>query len=315
MLFPLVACGRLGFDGSDSPGTPGVDASSTSDGSTTDGVIIPSTWAVADSPPPTTADLWAAYAFSPTDLWVAGTTGTIQHFTGSWATTTSSATTTLFMFWGSASDLWLIGRSCAAQRWMGASWTPTSVPGCSGNQDLMSINGTDAANIWVSGIGGNIQQYTTVWTSRSQGNVDYWDTRVNSATDVIAIGTQGTIEHWNGSTYTAEPSGTTQTLAAITSPAPGEYWVVGGAGTILHKLGAGAWTAVSSPTTVFLYDVIAISPTDLWAVGSTGVILHGDGTSWVQVASPTANTLRNLEPIPGGGIMAVGTGGTLLVHP
>jgi photosystem II stability/assembly factor-like uncharacterized protein len=197
-------------------------------------------------------------------------------------------------------------------RRMGASWASTSIPGCSGNQDFMSISGTDASNIWATGIGGNIQQWNGAWQDRSVGNVDYWDVRVNSATDAIVVGTQGAIEHWNGSTMTAETSGVTVTLAAITSSAPGEYWIVGGGGTILHKVGAGAWTQVTSPTTVFLYDVLAVSATDLWAVGSTGVILHGDGTNWVQVTSPTTN---NLQPIPGGGVMAVGTGGTLVVHP
>jgi hypothetical protein len=271
---------------------------------------------MATTPPTTVDDLWGVYSFGTNDTWVAGVNATIQHFTGTWTTTPSPATHTLFMFWGATNnDIWLVGRSCDAVRWQGSSWAATSIPGCSGNQDLLSINGSSASNVWATGFSGAIAQYTGSWTTHSFSNDDYWDSWVVDASDVTIVGTLGAIVHWNGSIMAAETSGVSVTLAAITSPATGEYWVVGGSGTILHKVGTAGWTTVASPTTMFLYDVLAVSPTDIWAVGSGGVILHGDGTSWVQVQSPTTNTLRSLAAIPGGGIVAVGTAATMLSHP
>jgi hypothetical protein len=316
LLLSLCACGRYGF--SDTSGTSGTssDASSTGDGSSDpDATILPSTWAAAPAQPPTTADLWAVYAFSTNDIWIAGTTGAVQHYTGTWSPTTSGVTSTLFMFWGSPNDLWLVGRSCDVVRWMASSWAPATIPGCAGNQDFLSLNGSATTNMWATGTGGNIQQLTTSWLDRSYGNDDYWDTYIVSANDVVIVGTQGAILHWNGNMMVPEPSNVTVTLAAIASGAPGDYWVVGGNGTILHKTGTGGWTQVASPTTTFLYDVVAVSATDLWAVGSGGVILHGDGTTWLQVASPTTNTLRNIDIVPSDGLVAVGTGGTVLLHP
>jgi hypothetical protein len=318
LLLTLAACGRIGF-GLEGSSTDAAAGSSSSDAplsgdASSDGTMA--AWHLVATPPTTSADLWGVYAFSATDEWVAGTTGTIQHFTGTWTTTASGTTNTMFMFWGSApSNLYLVGRSCTAVLWNGSAWAPTSIPGCTGNQDLMSITGTATSNVWVSGTMGNVEQFTSSWQNRSQGNPDYWDTYTASATDAYAIGTLGTIQHWNGTTMTADTSGTTQTLAAITSPAAGEYWIVGAAGVTLHKVGAGSWTLVQAPTATFLYDVIATSPTDLWAVGSGGLILHGDGSSWTQVTSPTTNTLRSIAKVPGGGLLAVGTAGTMIAYP
>lgn len=316
----LAGCGRIGFgERADSGISPAIDAAPGGDASRDSAIDAPAgvaTWQVAPTPPTTTSDLWAAWAFAPNDLWVAGTLGAIQHFDGTgWTTTSSAATNTLFVFWGAApNDIWLVGRSCTALRWAGTAWNPTTIPGCSGNQDLFSIEGTSTTNIWATGTMGNLQQYTGAWANRSVANIDYWDAHVTSATDAIAIGTLGTIEHWNGSVMTAETSGVTVTLAAIASPAPGEYWVVGGGGTILHGVG-GSWTPVTSPTTAFLYAVLARGTSDVWAVGSGGVIVHYDGASWTTAQSPTTNTLRNLQAVPGGGLIAVGDAGTLLVHP
>jgi hypothetical protein len=66
---------------------------------------------------------------------------------------------------------------------------------------------------------------------------------------------------------------------------------------------------------MFLYAVVARAQNDVWAVGSGGVIVHYDGSGWSSIASPTTNTLRNVQVVPGGGLIAVGDAGTLLVHP
>ena len=134
------------------------------------------------------------------------------------------------------------------------------------------------------------------------------------ANDVYVTGTKGTLVHWNGTTYVTDPTPPLVTLASVWGTG-GEYWVVGGAGTILHKVGAGAWTKVTSPTSQFLYAVAGSSTTNVWAVGSAGVILHYDGTAWTLAASPTTVTLRGITPVPGGGFAAVGDGGTVIVRP
>jgi hypothetical protein len=60
-----------------------------------------------------------------------------------------------------------------------------------------------------------------------------------SCTDVYAVGSGGTILHYNGSTWSAQSSGTGQLLASVVvrTNADGSFrdaWAVGHAGTILH---------------------------------------------------------------------------------
>ena len=313
----FAGCGRWGFaDVPDAQWSARDDGNDGSDDGGNDALIAPSLWAIAPAQPGVAADLWAAYAFSDTDRWVAGTSATVMHDEGSgWVAETNPAPSTLFGFWGAANDLWLVGRTCTALRWQGVSWSSVTVPGCNGNQDFFNVDRSATNNIWLIGTSGTIAQWNGAWQDHSQTNMDFWDAAVASATDVTVVGTAGTILHWNGSIFTAEPGAASVTLASITISAPGEYWVVGDAGTILKKVGAGGWTQVASPTAAFLYHVLALSTTDVWAVGSGGVIIHYDGSAWTQVASPTTSTLRGLAVIPGAGLCAVGNSGLVLVHP
>lgn len=316
-MLVLVGCGRMGF--SDIT----LDAAATTDRdaeglTTTDGDVLPSSWQLAPVQPSTTSNLWALHAFSATDIWVAGTTGYIARWNGSsWTPSASNETLTLFILWAAAQDnLWLVGEACTLLRYQGVSWQPMLVNGCTGNKALNSIDGTTTSNVWVAGEQGTILQYNgSTWTDRSQGNLSYWDVDVESATDTLVSGTLGTILRWNGSMMVNEAGSPTATLAAITK-AGNESWMVGGMGTIIHKIGAGTWTAQQSPVTSgTLYGVYAAATNDVWAVGTAGVILHYNGSAWAQVQSPTTKTLRNISGIPGGGMVATGDTGVVLIHP
>jgi hypothetical protein len=317
VVLVVASCGRLGFDASSGDAsTQQGDASDALVGDATgDGGLTASAWELAGNQPSTTEDLWGVIAFSSDDVWISGTAGTLQHFTAStWTPQTTPAIDTLFMLWGTASDIWVVGRGCLALRGPTPNWSATSVSPCKNNQELFAVDGSSASEVWMVGTSGTVAEWTGGWTDHAQSNIDIWDVQVNSATDVFLVGTLGTLLHYNGSTF-APDTVPNVTLASIWRAAPGEYWVVGQGGTILHKVGTGAWTQVASPTTTFLYAVTGKSTSDVWAVGSGGVIIHYDGVSWQQVASPTAVTLRSLAAVAGGGMVAVGAGGTVLHHP
>jgi len=50
-----------------------------------------------------------------------------------------------------------------------------------------------------------------------------------------------------------------------------------------------------------------------WAVGEGGSILIYAGNNWSGVTSPTTSSLRDITPIPGGGFVAVGDNGVVLI--
>ncbi len=62
-----------------------------------------------------------------------------------------------------------------------------------------------------------------------------------------------------------------------------QLWAVGTSGTILHFDGS-SWRTPSSGTTVTLNAIFGFDANDIWAAGEGGTILHFDGTSWSPVS-------------------------------
>jgi hypothetical protein len=120
--------------------------------------------------------------------------------------------------------------------------------------------------------------------------------------------------------------GTNWTMAAPEAPAnatgqgrleaiwgtSGVLFAVGQQGTILRRVGTGAWEFMAAPTGEHLRSVWGASATDVWAVGDGGTILHYDGVSWQPGASGTTSALRGVWVASGGEAYAVGDAGTVL---
>ncbi len=62
-------------------------------------------------------------------------------------------------------------------------------------------------------------------------------------------------------------------------------WVAGKRGTILHYDGS-AWNAQPSGTSVDLNAIFGVAPDDIWAAGDAGVVLHFDGMQWHTIPIP-----------------------------
>jgi hypothetical protein len=119
------------------------------------------------------------------------------------------------------------------------------------------------------------------------------------------------IEHWNGSTWSANSvdaiTGYAARLTAVVDLSPDNAWAVGegsSSGVIEHWNGT-AWSMVTVPDPDFSPSngnaISADSANDIWVVGSTfsaasdAIVpetLHYNGTTWtvVSVAQPNENT-------------------------
>lgn len=319
MACALGACGRIGFE---SVGAGGDDVAMT-DASPDDGAMMTGdgemmgVWTVFAPAPPTTADLYTVWAFSPNDIWIGGIGGVVYEFNGtSWAAR-SGPTQDVYMLWGlSANDLWEVGRLCEVRRWNGAAWSPFVVPGCT-NASFYAVNGISATDVWLVGVGGTIEHWVsgTFTTMPQANNIDFWAVWPVSATEAYIVGTRGTILHWNGIALFDESIANNVIVSAVWGTLGGDVWIVGTGGLIYRKPPGGAWTQVTSPTTTFLYWVFGTSANNVWAVGDFGVTLHFDGTSWKTVTVAATTSLRAIARVPGGGLRMVGHAGTILRNP
>jgi hypothetical protein len=154
--------------------------------------------------------------------------------------------------------------------------------------DLLGVWGSAANDVWVVGNpGANLRWNGETWLAVPSGTTESLRAVWGSGTsDVWAVGGAGAIVHWDGTTWTAVPSGTTQTLCGVWSSGPNDAWAVGGGGAILHWDGV-AWTPSPSGTSYSLWRVWGSGPTDVYAVGwiSGTVMLHWDGDHWSSLSA------------------------------
>jgi hypothetical protein len=137
---------------------------------------------------------------------------------------------------------------------------------------------------------------------------------------LFAVGSGGTILHFDGARWTLEDSGTGSTLLAVWGSSASDVWAAGswesGVGTVLLHRTGGRWTnANPAGGNIELRGLWGAGPADVWAVGSGGMIYHHDGAAWSQVTSPVASTTTVLSSVWGSSstdVWAVGDGAVVL---
>ena len=135
------------------------------------------------------------------------------------------------------------------------------------------------------------QEHTVLRWSRVLGGEDYLAVWGATGSNVFAVGDYGNIWRYDGTSWTAQPSGTSKSLLGVWGSGGTDVFAVGGWGTILHYDGT-RWTAQTSGTSLLdLWGVWGSGRTDVFAVGTGGTILHYDGTSWTAQTSGTTQDL------------------------
>jgi hypothetical protein len=158
--------------------------------------------------------------------------------------------------------------------------------------------------------GGGPLAWRVVASPTQQRLVDLWGA---SATDVWAVGEQGTILHYDGATWSPSASGSVSRINGIWGASSTNVFAVAQSGDILRWNGT-QWTSSKPLATVYWYDVAGANGNDVWAVGTTNnqypAIAHFDGATWTQVTAwqPTSNYLPSSVAVVGGTTYVVQAG-------
>ncbi len=136
----------------------------------------------------------------------------------------------------------------------------------------------------------------------------------SSANNVFAVGSKGTILHYNGITWTKAESGTESYLRAIWGSSKDNIFAVGYEGIILHYGGIN-WSAMESGVSDNLTAIWGDSEKNIFVVGDNGVILRytqNIGTrdakqgKWIKMQGGTFNPLYGIWGDSKNNIFAVG---------
>jgi len=179
-------------------------------------------------------------------------------------------------------------------------------------EDLYAVFGTSASNVWAVGSNGTILRYDgSAWAAQtSPTTAELRGVWGASAAAAWAVGTGGKIVKWDGANWTNATSGTINGLTGVWGASATDVWAVGTGGTILHWGGV-AWTSVASPTAQDLFSVWGSGAADVWAVGTGGTILHYNGASWTVATSGGAD-LAGVAGTGAADVWAVGAAGRAL---
>ncbi|MBX3263130.1 MAG: hypothetical protein KF782_25875 [Labilithrix sp.] len=130
----------------------------------------------------------------------------------------------------------------------------------------------------------------------------------SSKTDVWAVGSGGTIIHFDGAKWTATPTGVQNTFFDVWGSGPNDVWAVSSSTVLLHttgfKGGAAVWenlpTAESEFNSVFIRAIWGTSPTDV-RIGGRAFDLPDSpsGTGDQYVLAPSEDGGVAWRPLPG----------------
>jgi len=155
----------------------------------------------------------------------------------------------------------------------------------------------------------------TKWTMIDPGSVVTNATNLSavsgsSVNDVWAVGYDGVILHWNGSTWSAmiSPVGA-EDFFTVWSRTANDAWI-GGRSNILHWNGT-SWSATPNNRSGGIgaaFDFWGSSATDIWTVTGSSILAHWDGSIW-NFVSFTSQPLQSLWGFAANDVWAVGLGG------
>jgi hypothetical protein len=153
------------------------------------------------------------------------------------------------------------------------------------------------------------------WTAPVLGAYNFHGLWGLSATSAWAVGNNGHVSHYTGTTWPAPIviGGTTPPdLYVVWGTSDTDIFVAGALGYIAHYDGV-TWTQMASGEAVqTIFGMWGSASNDLFVIGGAGLILHYDGVTWRRM---TSNTGADLEAIGGTGHGDVFIGGRdVLLH-
>jgi len=159
----------------------------------------------------------------------------------------------------------------------------------------------------------------STWSAMTSGTVNdlraIWGT---SASNVYAVGTNGTILHYNVADWSSMTSNTVNSLYGIWGSSATDIFAVGELGTIVHYDGTG-WSTMTSNVNVvgpgsYLFDVWGTANNNVYAVGGDGInqyYTHYYGSVWAVTGHKDPNSFWGVWGSSANDIFMVGQNGTI----
>lgn len=213
------------------------------------------------------------------------------------------------VFGTSADDVWFAGDSGLIYQWSPAGWRDRSSVHEKGGPTKLWGTGPD--RLWGVSAWGVWSWDGTRWSlveERWTHLTGIWGT---GGTDVWAVGAGGVILRFNGTSWSAIPSGTGETLTDVWASAANDAWVVGHNNTLLHWDGT-AWSSVlASSGSVDFLQVQGIGPNQALVLDFSGAMLDWNGSTLGSYGGEQSGWARAFWAFGPNDVWTVGVRGTV----
>ncbi|MDQ6611692.1 MAG: Ig-like domain-containing protein, partial [Gemmatimonadota bacterium] len=188
----------------------------------------------------------------------------------------------------------------------GGGWTRVA-QGSAFGTTFNAVHGFGATVIAVGNSGKIVAFNGTSWQAMPSGTTnDLNGVWVESATSAFAVGNNGTAVRLTGTTWASTTTGSTEKLSGVWASGNNIWLAVGSNGTALRFVN-GAWIRTTTPTAVNLRAVYGIANNVVYAVGEVGTVLRWDGGSWLVVNNSFDSDLYSVSGSAlGGGKIFIG---------
>jgi hypothetical protein len=200
-------------------------------------------WTMMTLPSP--SSVYAVWGTSSSDVYAVSVAGWVFRFNGSSWSTVHTVSSPLWAVHGlSSTEVYVSGENGRLLRFNGSTWTTQSPAAAGTLAGLWMSAGSNVLTVGSDGAGANgiaFRYDGATWTSQAMGTSRVLTaTWGPSASDVYATGEQGTILRFNGTSWQAMSSGTTDLLWSVTGAPDGSggAFAVGYNSTIVSGAGA-----------------------------------------------------------------------------
>jgi hypothetical protein len=242
------------------------------------------------------ASVSGLHGTSASDLWAIGADlsgiGQIAHYDGTtWTSTSTGSTDLLIDVWAtSATDAWIVTSPGRPLHWNGTQWSSVAAAPAATYRDVWAASSTAVYFATTTGVtwfdGTNWQPLGAL--ADSIVAIDG-----SGANDIWIAKSDGTLAHWNGSTWL--PVAVDVTVRHLDVVSASSVWVVGPstattAAAIAHWSGL-TWTTYTDP--VVSPDsfgvLVASADNDVWVIGPLARPRHFDGIEWTDSTTGTTS--------------------------
>ena len=255
----------------------------------------------------------AAWAFSPTDVWLAAW-GAVAHWNGTaWATYTNGfrdINGKVSLYGNSSADVLAVDYGGNTLRWNGTAWnTINQTP----QNYYNAVWGVSTNTIWAAGR--NLTSQGLIW----RWNGSQWQTDTApaaaglnglfglNATSIVAVGEQGTVMGFDGTQWTNQGGQSVyqQFMYGVWVNTATDLWGAGAGGMVWRGNGLG-WTIQDTGAKRTLNGIWGSAGDDVWSVGDIGTIVRWNGQNWTTYPAPDSSALQDVKGTGPNDIWAVG---------